>query len=114
MAYFSGSTVLAYKTGDILSGFEYLASLSEVNFKDISLCATGTLTPAAILAALFEERISSLTLVNAITSWQEMMENPMGHHQLGNVIPDALDYFDLEDLLHLVHAEKEILQGSSK
>jgi hypothetical protein len=107
MAYFSGSTVLAYKTGDILSGIEYLSSLPEVNHKDISLCATGVLTPAAILAALFEERINSLTLVNGITSWREIMENPIGYHQLGNVIPHAANYFDLEDLLELVKGKTE-------
>ncbi len=108
MAYFSGSTALAYKTGDIISGFEYLSDLPEVNKKDISLTATGLLTPAAIIAALFEEDFSSLTLVNAITSWRKIMENPIGPDQLGNVVPDALNYFDLEDLLELINADKNI------
>ena len=113
MAYFSGSTAIGYKAADILSGFEYLSELTEVNNRDISLLATGRLTPAAILAALFEEDINSLTLLNGITSWRELMENPIGPDQLGNVIPGALDYFDLEDLIELINTGPQLYNSNS-
>jgi hypothetical protein len=63
--------------------------------KDAHLVGVESAGPIALHAVFLEPRIRKLTLVRSLVSWSNVVENPMSHNQLANVVPGVLEHYDL-------------------
>jgi len=63
-----------------------------------AVTARGKAVPAALYAAAHEKAIPELTLEGGIVSWDSVLRHPVTTLELSNVIPGALERFDLPDL----------------
>ncbi|MCS6849751.1 MAG: acetylxylan esterase [Gemmataceae bacterium] len=68
----------------------------------IHVHAIGAAGPIALHAAVLERRISRLTLERSLISWSAVVRSPISFNQLTNVVPGALEVYDLPDLAALV------------
>ncbi|MBQ6309528.1 MAG: hypothetical protein IJK82_06970, partial [Prevotella sp.] len=50
---------------------------------------------------VLDDRISKVSLTRTIKTWRDYLEHPMQYDMLRNVVPGALRYYDLPDLLRL-------------
>ena len=58
--------------------------------------------PAALHAAALDPTIAKLKLVGSVTSWVDVVSRPSGKNQLTNVVPFALEYYDLPNLVEAI------------
>jgi dienelactone hydrolase len=99
---FEGKTLLAYRAEDILLAGNYLKKLEAADPKNISLVSIGFTGPAALHAGVFDSLFKNIQVIGAITSWEDVANANHTKDQLGNVVPDALNYYDLPDLVRLM------------
>ena len=67
----------------------------------IEVVADGLYGPVMMHAAVLDDRISKAVLTRTIKTWRDYLEHPMQYDMLRNVVPGALQYYDLPDLLRL-------------
>ncbi len=65
---------------------------------ELRLHGVGAGAPVALHAALLEPRIRALELEGMVLSWSEVARTPVTVGQLANVVPGALEEYDLPDL----------------
>lgn len=83
------------KTHDVLSVLDWLAS---VGHSEVHLAARGWGTfPATFAALLSDQRVSQITLKNALTSYTDIAESETYDWPLSSFIPGVLEKFDLPD-----------------
>jgi pimeloyl-ACP methyl ester carboxylesterase len=87
--------LLGQRVGDLLAVVEALAADTPEGFH---LIAHGTTGPIALHAAALDRRIKQLTLEQSLVSWSNVVQTPISHDQLANVIPGALKWYDLPEL----------------
>jgi hypothetical protein len=97
---YEGKTLLAYRAEDILIAKNFLKN--KINAKKINLISIGYTGPAAFHAALFDRHFNNLTIINSISNWQNFASSNHSSNQIGNIIPNVLNYYDLPDLKKLV------------
>lgn len=81
---------------------EYLYSLDKIRKDKIGLYGIGDAGLIALHTAAFENRIASVTVMNTISSWLDIVKAPMVRDQLRNVVPGALKYYDIPDLVQSI------------
>jgi dienelactone hydrolase len=86
--------ILGQRVRDLLS----VAAALDEDGRGIDLVAIGTAAPVALHAALLDERIRQLTLEEMVISWTAVAKTAITHNQLSNVVPGALQTYDLPDL----------------
>jgi hypothetical protein len=91
-----GRPLLGQRVGDLLA---VIAAMAEQSPGQISLVGHGTGGPIAVHAAALERKIVALFLDGAIKSRTDVARTPMARDQLTNVVPGALAFYDLPDLL---------------
>lgn len=91
--------LLGQRTEDLQSCFNYIRSLENVDQDNIELIGIGQCGPIALHLAALDERIKKVRLVRSIESWMEVVAEPMSFDQLGNVVPFALEHYDLTNLV---------------
>ncbi len=91
-----GRPLLGQRVGDLLA---VIAAVADLSRGGISLAGRGTAGPIALHAAAIEPTIVDLSLDAAITSWSEVVRSPLSQDQLTNVVPGALAFYDLPDLV---------------
>jgi pimeloyl-ACP methyl ester carboxylesterase len=64
----------------------------------VHLVGRGTGGPIALHAAALDPRVTRLTLDGSILSWDGVVRTPVTRDQLTNVVPRALERYDLPDL----------------
>ncbi len=99
---FEGKTLLAYRAEDILLAADYLKKLEATDPENISLVSIGFTGPAALHAGVFDPLFSNIKLIGTIDTWEDVANANHSKDQLGNVVPDALNYYDLPDLMRLM------------
>ena len=65
---------------------------------DVHLVGVGAAAPVALHAAALDPRIRELTLEGMVISWSAVARTPISRNQLTNVVPGALEAYDLPDL----------------
>jgi cephalosporin-C deacetylase-like acetyl esterase len=78
---------------------DILAVLRAYDGPGYHVVGIGAAAPAALHAALFHSRITRLTLVDGLVSWDSVARSPLAKNQLANVVPGALIDYDLPDLV---------------
>jgi len=94
--------LLGQRVEDAIAALEALLADSRVDPDRISLVGRGAAGPVALHAAALEKRFSTLTLEESIESYLEVVATPLSRGQLSNVVPGALLYYDLPDLIRAV------------
>jgi cephalosporin-C deacetylase-like acetyl esterase len=105
---YEGKTLLAYRTEDIIIAKNFLEK--KLKPQSINLISAGFIGPAALHAAVFAEDFSKVEIINSIKSWEEVASSNYSSDQLGNIVPDVLNYYDLPDLLKLIPKTKVVLR----
>lgn len=91
--------MIGQRAEDVIVALNYLLSRDDVDSKQIEVIGTGTCGPVVLHAAAFDERIAKTTIVGSIESWSAVAASPLAKNQLTNVVPFALEYYDLPNLV---------------
>ncbi len=106
--------LLGQRTEDVLCAVNYLASLSEIDPQQIEVVGEGLCGPVALHAAACDKRIQQVTLVRSIESWTDVVATPLAQDQLTNVVPFALEAYDLPDLVRAMAPRNVVIRDSIK
>lgn len=91
--------LLGQRVEDLQACLNYLIHRDDVDRKKVQLVGVGQCGPVALHLAALDERISQVKLIRSIQSWMDVVAEPLAVEQLGNVVPFALEYYDLPNLL---------------
>jgi hypothetical protein len=108
-ALLTGKTMIGMRALDVTRGIDLLASRNEVDPARISAAGRGTATLPVLFAALFDKRISSLALDGMPGSYDSMLRERLGANMAEQVIPSALQYFDLPDVIAAIAPRRVLL-----
>lgn len=109
LSLFNGTPLLGQRITDILMVLDFISGETILKGMPIRLMATGRLVPAAIHAAVLDNRISHLEVPDQYLSWKQYLDNQLLPDQLSQVIPGVLQYYDLPDLVHLLSENGRII-----
>lgn len=93
-----GSSLPAERTKNIGLILDYLGQSERLKNIPVELYARGVTAVPALHAAVINDRISKLTVYNAIRSFEDVLNHPETRHWYSNVIPGVLMYYDIADL----------------
>ncbi len=102
--------LLGQRTEDILAAVTFLTTRSDVDVQRIEIVGEGLCGPPALHAAALDERVKQVTLVHSIAAWNDVVASPLTHDQLTNVVPFALEAYDLPDLVQAMAPRKVVMQ----
>ncbi|HVE40954.1 MAG TPA: prolyl oligopeptidase family serine peptidase [Planctomycetota bacterium] len=91
--------LLGQRVGDVLSVNEGMGG-------ECILAASGAAVPVALHAAALDPRIPELRLEKGILSWSSVVKARVTANQFANVVPGALQAYDLPDLAALMAPRK--------
>jgi len=101
------NTVLSLHTGrplpgqrvtDIMMLLDYIAADDALKRLPVKVMATGPAALPALMAAVFERRITALELSETISSFSEITDRPTDKDWFSYLVPGIMNYFDLPDL----------------
>jgi cephalosporin-C deacetylase-like acetyl esterase len=95
LAFHLNHPLLGLRVYDLLCIVEELAKGDKF---DIHLTGIGTAGPIALHAAALSSHIKQVTIERSVISWSAVVRTPVSHNQLTNVVPGALQSYDLPDL----------------
>jgi dienelactone hydrolase len=100
------STYTGQKTYDLLRIIDWLRSCGH---EEIHIVAKGWGTIPATFAAVLSEKVTQITLKQALTSYSDIAENPEFNWPLSTLVPGILKHFDLPDCYREL-ATKKLVQ----
>ena len=98
-----GESYVSWRVHDVLSTLDWMASLG---YDEVHLVAQGWGTIPGALAALLDDRVERVTLINAPRSYSEMAETELQQWPLSAMLPNVLEEFDLPDVYRELQAKK--------
>ncbi len=98
---YEGKTLMTYRVEDLLMVTKYLQKQKRIDYHDIRLVSIGYTGPAALHAAAFGQYFSRIKLIGSLASWRDVANAYHSKNQLANIVPGALNYYDLPDLVRL-------------
>jgi hypothetical protein len=105
-----GSSITGIQARAVLRVMRYLAGRPDVDRNRISALARGTTGPALLHAALRDQNARAFAFIDAPLSWKSLFDNPLYNLAQGaTVVPGALQYYDLPDLMGLIAPRKMLL-----
>ncbi len=93
-----GRPLLGQRVGDAIDVLNYMFLNPRINNSDIELIGVGHCGPVALHVASIDTRISSVKIIHSISSWMDIIREPLARNQLKNVVPGSMKYYDLSDL----------------
>ena len=93
--------LLGQRVCDVRTLLNFCDSHEQLKNRPVRIVADGLFGPVVMHAAVIDERIGSANLTATLKTWRSYVENPMQRNMLSNVVPGALRYYDLPDLLSL-------------
>ncbi|MBN2308801.1 MAG: alpha/beta fold hydrolase, partial [Candidatus Hydrogenedentes bacterium] len=90
-----GESYVAWRVHDLLCTLDWMASLG---YDEVHLVARGWGSIPGALAALLDERVQRVTLINAPRSYTELAETRLQQWPLSAMLPNVLEHFDLPDV----------------
>ncbi|MDH5398396.1 MAG: acetylxylan esterase [Cyclobacteriaceae bacterium] len=100
-----GRPLIGQRASDISLALNWLEQQDFVDMKDVKVISSGLAGTAALHAAFLDPRIKTLELDNTLTTWKEYLDNPINRDQTTHLVPQALKYYDLGDLIEATGAE---------
>jgi cephalosporin-C deacetylase-like acetyl esterase len=93
-----GQPLLGQRVVDVFSALSFIGQEPRLQAAAIELYATGRAAPVALHAAVLTPAISRVWVGAALTSFQQILEQPTGKDWYSWVLPGVLQYYDLPDL----------------
>lgn len=90
-----GESYVAWRVHDLLSTLDWMASFGH---DEVHLVARGWGSIPGALAALLDDRVRQVTLINAPRSYAELAETRLQQWPLSAMLPHVLEHFDLPDV----------------
>jgi hypothetical protein len=97
----TGQSLPGQRVTDILTLLDFATTQRNINKLPVKITATGPAASAALMAAICDNRITSLQLSATIRSFAEITERPMEKDWYSYIVPGIMKYFDLPDLASL-------------
>ncbi|MGI5818539.1 MAG: alpha/beta hydrolase [Armatimonadota bacterium] len=97
-----GESYVAWRVHDVLCTLDWMASLG---YDEVHLVARGWGAIPGALAALLDDRVERVTLINAPRSYSELAETKMQQWPLSAMLPHVLEQFDLPDVYRELEAK---------
>ena len=97
-----GESYVAWRVHDVLSTLDWMASLG---YDEVHLVAQGWGAIPGALAAVLDDRVERVTLINAPTSYAEMAETKLQQWPVSSLLPNVLEEFDMPDLYRELEAK---------
>jgi cephalosporin-C deacetylase-like acetyl esterase len=94
--------LLGQRVYDLLVVLEYAANDPLTQRDEISVVGIGRTAPLALHAAALDTRIARVTIEHGLHSWASVVHATTHHDQFTNVVPGALELYDLPDLAQLI------------
>ncbi len=98
--------LVGQRAEDVIAAVKWLATRDDVDPEAIEVVGVRHAGPVVLHAAAFEPRIKAVTTIRSIRSWIDVVEEPAGKNQLQNVVPFALQTYDLPDLVKAISPRK--------
>jgi len=94
-----GRSIVGVRAGDVSRIVRYLESREDIDHRDISVVARGEMCPVALHAAVFDDSISSIALIEPLISYSSIVMNQYYEPRLiHSTVAGALTAYDLPDL----------------
>jgi len=108
LAYLMAKPVVGMRTEDTLVAARFLQSYrTDKPRAAIHVIGIGEAGPAVLHAAALEpELFNHVSLRRSLISWANLVRTPDSRHQLVNVVPGALQKYDLPDLVTAIGSER--------
>jgi hypothetical protein len=97
---------------DVVRGTELLAARSDVDPARIAAAGRGAAAIPALFAALFDDRIKRVALDGMLVSYQAVVDGKIHQGIVDQIVPSALKYFDLPDVIAAVAPRKVAVYNS--
>jgi hypothetical protein len=81
---------------------DFIRSDAQLKAVPVEIDASGPDAEAALFAAALDSRIGRLSLSATVGSFLDILEHPLMKDQYSYVVPGALHYFDLPDLVTFI------------
>lgn len=104
-----GRPLLGQRVEDVIVALEVLLSRDDVDPGKVRLVGVGRAGPVALHAAAIDTRFTSVTLQGSIFSWVDTVASPLAPEQMTHVVPGALIFYDLPDLVRAVEPRPVII-----
>lgn len=105
-----GKPLVGQRTTDIINIVNFVKSDSKIAHLPIEINAIGLTGIAALHAAFLNPQINKVNISNCISSYQEVLTQPLAKDRYGAVIPNVLSYYDLPDLVNWIGENKVVFR----
>lgn len=95
-----GKTFIGQRVEDIMKALDVVLARTDVNPDDVTLVGIDRAGSAVLHAAALDARVTKTIIRQSFESWLPMVGNPTELHNLTHVVPFALKYYDLPDLVN--------------
>ena len=94
-----GKTLAGMRAADIVAAVAVVAARSDADTSRVAVVGRGGAAIPAVLAALFDKRIARVAVDGMLVSYDAVVNERMHRDVVEQVIPSALKYFDLPDVV---------------
>jgi dienelactone hydrolase len=110
LALHMGKPLVGQRTTDIINLINFVKSDPKLAHLPIEINAIGLIGIDALHAAFLNPKISKVNITKCISSYQEILKQPLAKDRYGAVIPNVLSYYDLPDLVNWIGENKVVFQ----
>lgn len=98
-----GKTLIGQRVEDIQKAMDYLADRDEVDGTDVSIVGIDRAGTSVLHAAALDSRYKEVVIRQwTDTSWVTVVEDPTALNNMTHVVPSALKYYDLPNLVEAI------------
>jgi cephalosporin-C deacetylase-like acetyl esterase len=94
-----GKTMVGMRTLDITRGLDLLKARTDLQIGQIKGFGAGLGSVPLLYAAAFDSRLQSIEVEGMLVSYKSIVNSPLHRRVYENVIPGAIRFFDLPDLV---------------
>ncbi|BBD46291.1 Putative Hypothetical protein [Petrimonas sp. IBARAKI] len=107
-----GRSLVGIQAGDVVRVANFLKQRNDVDAKKIGGIAFGKICPTLLHAAVMDESIQTISLIDPLISYQSIVENKLFNDELSNyIVAGSLTSYDLPDLIGYLSPRKVALAG---
>lgn len=101
-----GMPIVGQRVTDIFTLLDYLNADPRLANLPLEVHASGWAAVPALHAAALSGKITRLDLYDSIGSYKDVLQNPTGKDWYSYVVPNALHFYDLPDLVKIIGENK--------
>ncbi len=101
-----GETMTGQRVEELFKIMDALDMDADADISDVSVIATGRLGSPALHYAAMDERVGELRIFGSYDSYMDIVNNAYLTNVMSYVVPRALEYYDLPDLVRSMGARK--------